>query len=49
MTAEEHSDFIQHELIALDICITDVHWSEELEGVREEESIAELGFTSHDE
>ena len=49
MTAKECSDFIQHELIALDICTTDIDWLEEVEGVRKEGSTAESGFTSHDE
>jgi len=49
MTVEEHSDFIQHELAALDVCIADIDRSEEVEEVAQGETTVELGFTSHDD
>jgi len=47
---EECADFIQHELAALDVCMTDIAQSEEVKGVAfaQERMTAELGFTSHD-
>jgi len=48
MTAEEYSDFVQCKLITLDIYTTDIHQSEEVERVGQEESITESGFTSRD-
>jgi len=46
MTMKECSDFVQHELAALDICTTDIHQLEEVEGIGQEESTAESGFMS---
>jgi len=48
MTVEEHADFIWHKLAALDVHMTDIEQSEEVEGVTQERSIAESGFTSCD-
>jgi len=48
MTVEERSNFIQHELAALDVCMTDIDQSEEVEEVAQGETSVELGFTSHD-
>jgi len=47
MTVEEHTDFIQHELTALDVCTTDLGQSEEVEEVAQGETSVESGFTSH--
>jgi len=49
MTVEEHSDFIQHELTALDVHTADIDQSEEVEEVTQEETFVESGFTSSDE
>jgi len=49
MTVKECADFIQHELAILDICTTDIDQLGEVEGVAQERSTAELGFTSCDE
>jgi len=49
MTVEEHSNFIQHELAALDVCTADIDQSEEVEEVAQGETTVELGFMSHDE
>jgi len=47
-TVEEHTDFIQHELAALDVHTTDIDQSEEVEEVAQWETTARLGFTSCD-
>jgi len=44
MTVEEHSDFVQRELTALDICMTDIDQLEEVEEVAQGETSVELGF-----
>jgi len=49
MTVEECSDFIQHELTALDVCTTDIDQLEEVEEVAQGETSVESGFTSRDE
>jgi len=49
MTVEECTDFIQHELTALDVHTTDLDQSEEVEEVAQGETSVELGFTSCDE
>jgi len=48
MTVEEHSDFIQHELAALDVCTTDIDQLEEVEEVAQGETSVESGFVSCD-
>jgi len=48
MTMEEHTDFIQHELTALDVCTTDIDQLEEVKEVTQGETTVELGFTSCD-
>jgi len=48
MTVEEHTDFIQHELAALDVHTTDLDQSEEVEEVAQGETSVESGFTSRD-
>jgi len=47
MTVEEHTDFIQHELTALDVYTTDLDQLEEVEKVTQGETSVESGFTSH--
>ena len=49
MTIEEHTDFIQCELAALDVRTTDIDQSEEVEEVAQGKTSVELGFTSRDE
>jgi len=49
MTVEECSDFIQHELAALDVCTTDTDRSEGIEEVAQGETTVESGFMSRDE
>ena len=49
MTVEEHTDFVQHELAALDVCTTDIDQSEEVEEVTQGETTVELGFMSRNE
>jgi len=43
MTVEECTDFIQHELAALDVCTTDIDQSEEVEEVAQGETSVESG------
>jgi len=47
MMVEECTDFIQHELTALDVHTPDLDWSEEVEEIAQGETSVELGFTSH--
>jgi len=47
MTVEEHSNFIQCELAALDVHTTNTDQLEEVEEVTQGTSV-ESGFTSHD-
>jgi len=47
MTVEEHTDFVQHELAALDVCTTDIDQSEEVEEVTQGETTVGSGFMSH--
>jgi len=49
MTVEECTNFIQHELTALDVCTTDIDRLEQVEEVAQGETTVELGFTSCDE
>ena len=49
MTVEEHSNFVQHELAALDVCTTDTDRSEGIEEVAQGETTVESGFMSHNE
>ena len=48
MTMEEHSNFVQHELTALDVCTADIDQSEEVKEVAQGETTVESGFTSRD-
>jgi len=48
MTVEEHTDFIQCELMTLDVRTTDADQLEEVEEVAQGETFVESGFTSHD-
>ena len=45
MTTEEHSEFIERELAALDVCIEDANKSEDAEEVKEK-TAADADFTS---
>jgi len=49
MMVEECTDFIQHELTALDVCTTELDRLEEVEEVAQGETSVESGFTSHNE
>jgi len=46
MTVEEHTDFIQHELTALDVHTIDIDQSEEVEDITQGETSVKLGFMS---
>jgi len=48
MTVEEHTNFVQHELAALDVHTADIDQSEEVEEVAQGETSVESGFTSCD-
>jgi len=48
MTVEECTDFVQHELTALDVHTTEIDQSEEVEEVAQGETFVESGFMSCD-